>query len=103
MVITLHRVCRAVASALCRRAPGSRARARTPGLPVVLWLPKFWSMDGRRQTGSSLSRVLERMQSLGGPHGMYGTVFGELEKSNEENPKQINKSDRQRRRDGDYQ
>ncbi|CAM9590298.1 unnamed protein product, partial [Ascophyllum nodosum] len=46
------------------------------GLPVVLWLPKFWSMDGRRQTGSSLSRVLERMQSLGGPHGMYGTVFG---------------------------
>ncbi|CAM9570341.1 unnamed protein product [Pylaiella littoralis] len=46
------------------------------GLPVVLWFPKFWRMDGRRQKGSSLSRVLERMELLGGPHGMYGTVFG---------------------------
>ncbi|CAN0524186.1 unnamed protein product, partial [Laminaria digitata] len=46
------------------------------GLPVVLWLPKFWRMDGRRQTGSSLSRVLKRMERLDGPHGMYGTVFG---------------------------
>eukprot|EP00903_Cladosiphon_okamuranus_P014695 g13621.t1 len=46
------------------------------GLPVVLWFPKFWRMDGRRQTGSSLSRVLKRMELLKGPHGMYGTVFG---------------------------
>eukprot|EP00752_Nemacystus_decipiens_P013048 g11543.t1 len=46
------------------------------GLPVVLWFPKFWRMDGRRQTGSSLSRVLKRMELLRGPHGMYGTVFG---------------------------
>lgn len=45
---------------------------------MVVWLPKFWRMDGKRQTGSSLSRVLDRMQRLGGPHGMYGTVFGEL-------------------------
>lgn len=34
-------------------------------------------MDGRRQKGSSLSRVLKRMELLRGPHGMYGTVFGE--------------------------
>lgn len=47
------------------------------GLPVVLWYPKFWRMDGRRQTGSSLTRVLKRMELLGGSHGMYGTVFGE--------------------------
>ncbi|CAM9237029.1 unnamed protein product, partial [Ectocarpus sp. 12 AP-2014] len=46
------------------------------GLPVVLWYPKFWRMDGRRQKGSSLSRVLKRMEVLEGPHGMYGTVFG---------------------------
>lgn len=46
------------------------------GLPVVLWFPKFWRMDGRRQKGSSLSRVLKRMELLEGPHGMYGTVFG---------------------------
>ena len=45
---------------------------------MVLWLPKFWRMDGRRQTGSSLSRVLKRMERLDGPHGMYGTVFGEF-------------------------
>ncbi|CAN0470133.1 unnamed protein product, partial [Ectocarpus sp. 8 AP-2014] len=45
------------------------------GLPVVLWYPKFWRMDGRRQKGSSLSRVLKRMEVLEGPHGMYGTVF----------------------------
>lgn len=44
---------------------------------MVLWFPKFWRMDGRRQTGSSLSRVLKRMELLEGPHGMYGTVFGE--------------------------
>lgn len=43
----------------------------------MLWFPKFWRMDGRRQTGSSLSRVLKRMELLKGPHGMYGTVFGE--------------------------
>ena len=47
------------------------------GLPVVLWFPKFWRMDGRRQTGSSLTRVLKRMELLGGSHGIYGTVFGE--------------------------
>ena len=45
---------------------------------MVLWLPKFWRMDGRRQTGSSLSRVLKCMERLDGPHGMYGTVFGEI-------------------------
>lgn len=44
---------------------------------MVLWFPKFWRMDGRRQKGSSLSRVLKRMELLRGPHGMYGTVFGE--------------------------
>lgn len=44
---------------------------------MVLWYPKFWRMDGRRQKGSSLSRVLKRMEALEGPHGMYGTVFGE--------------------------
>ncbi len=50
---------------------------RNIGLPVVMWFPKFWRIDSRRQTGSSLSRVLKRMELLDGPHGMYGTVFGE--------------------------
>lgn len=44
----------------------------------MLWLPKFWRIDGRRQTGSSLSRVLKQMEKLDGPHGMYGTIFGEI-------------------------
>ncbi|CAM9323541.1 unnamed protein product [Phaeothamnion confervicola] len=49
---------------------------RRARVPVVFWWPKFWRLDGKRQRGGSLRRVLERTRQLDGPYGIYGTVYG---------------------------
>jgi hypothetical protein len=48
------------------------------GVPTVMWWPRFWRIDPTQQRGSSLKRVVPRMQQLGGKHGLYGTVYGAL-------------------------
>lgn len=45
-------------------------------LPVVFWVPSFWRIDAAQQKGGSLKRILPRMSRLGGPRGVYGTVYG---------------------------
>ena len=50
------------------------------GLPTVLWKPRFIKYrpfeDDQKLSSSTITRVLPRMERLGGPYGMYGTVYG---------------------------
>ena len=50
------------------------------GLPTVHWRPKFVnympSEDSQKMASSTITNILPRMERLGGPFGMYGTVYG---------------------------
>lgn len=50
------------------------------GLPVVFWRPRFFNYQvthsDKQLPSSSITNILPRMRRLGGPYGMYGTVYG---------------------------
>jgi cytochrome P450 len=50
------------------------------GLPTVHWRPKFVnympSEESKKLASSTITNILPRMERLGGPFGMYGTVYG---------------------------
>lgn len=50
-------------------------------LPTVYWTPRFINYipkadEGQKMNSSSITGILPRMERLGGPFGMYGTVYG---------------------------
>jgi cytochrome P450 len=50
------------------------------GLPTVHWRPRFINYlpfeEDQKMASSTITRILPRMERLGGPFGMYGTVYG---------------------------
>jgi len=50
------------------------------GLPTVHWRPRFITYrpfeEDQKMASSTITRILPRMKRLGGPFGMYGTVYG---------------------------
>lgn len=50
------------------------------GLPTTMWRPRFVSYrpfeEDQKLSSSTITRILPRMERLGGPFGMYGTVYG---------------------------
>lgn len=50
------------------------------GLPTTMWRPRFISYrpfeEEQKLSASTITRILPRMERLGGPFGMYGTVYG---------------------------
>ena len=61
----------------------TKRRLERCGLPTVFWRPKFVNYlpsseeDSQKKLGSStITNILPRMKRLGGPFGMYGTVYG---------------------------
>lgn len=53
------------------------------GFPTVYWTPRFMtyrpfegSEDEQKLASSTITKILPRMNKLGGPYGMYGTVYG---------------------------
>jgi hypothetical protein len=50
------------------------------GLPTVHWRPRFINYrpfeEEQKMASSTITRILPRMKRLGGPYGMYGTVYG---------------------------
>ena len=50
------------------------------GLPTVHWRPRFihfsLSEESQKLASSTITNILPRMERLGGPYGMYGTVYG---------------------------
>jgi cytochrome P450 len=53
----------------------------TCGFPTVFWRPRFmtyrpFEQDEQKLASTTITRILPRMKRLGGPYGMYGTVYG---------------------------
>jgi hypothetical protein len=50
------------------------------GLPTLIWRPRFVTYrpgeEDQKLASSTITRMLPRMERLGGPYGMYGTVYG---------------------------
>jgi cytochrome P450 len=50
------------------------------GLPTTQWRPRFITYrpfeEEQKLASSTITRILPRMERLGGPYGMYGTVYG---------------------------
>lgn len=50
------------------------------GLPTLIWRPRFITYrpfeEDEKLASSTITRMLPRMERLGGPYGMYGTVYG---------------------------
>lgn len=50
------------------------------GLPTVMWSPRFVHYrpfeEDQKLSPSTITRILPRMERLGGPYGMYGTIYG---------------------------
>lgn len=46
-------------------------------LPTVLWTPRFVNYeDGKMSKGSSITKILPRMERMRGDYGMFATVYG---------------------------
>mmetsp|Transcript_18565 Transcript_18565/g.45982 ORF Transcript_18565/g.45982 Transcript_18565/m.45982 type:complete len:624 (-) Transcript_18565:66-1937(-) len=78
-VIPLCIIGLAILYALVRRKYTQRL-LESCGLPTLHWRPRFINYrpfeDEQKLASSSITRILPRMQRLGGPYGMYGTVYG---------------------------
>lgn len=58
----------------------TKRQLESRGLPTVMWRPRFIHYrpfeEDQKLSSSTITRVLPRMERLGGPYGMYGTVYG---------------------------
>jgi len=50
------------------------------GLPTIFWRPRFMDYrpfeENKKLAQSTITRILPRMEKLGGEYGMFGTVYG---------------------------
>ena len=69
-----------VALICCLKRKRTKYALERSGLPTVFWTPRFICYrpfeENKKLSPSTITRILPRMQKLGGPYGMFGTVYG---------------------------
>jgi cytochrome P450 len=65
---------------VCFKRQRTKVMLERCGLPTIFWIPQFISYrpfeEDQKLASSKITRILPRMKRLGGPYGMYGTVYG---------------------------
>jgi hypothetical protein len=81
-IVTIIVICIILLYALYKRW-ATKVRLEDCGFPTVYWTPRFMNYrpfegleDEQKLASSTITKILPRMSKLGGPYGMYGTVYG---------------------------